>query len=73
MHTSAINILEILFRILDAILKKISHFGFEGWISVLIALVPDLCILLTYMSLANWYLLQSPHNNSNNILAWFDA
>ena len=28
----------------------ISQFGFEGWIWFLIALVPDLCILFTFMS-----------------------
>ena len=28
----------------------ISHFGFEGWSWVLIASVPDLCILFTFIS-----------------------
>ena len=30
------------------VILVISHFGFEGWIWVLIASVPDLCILLTF-------------------------
>ena len=30
---------------------RISRFGFEGWIWVLIASVPDLCILLTFRTI----------------------
>ena len=37
--------------ILTFVILVISRFGIEGWISVLIASVPDLCILLTFMSL----------------------
>ena len=31
------------------VILAISNFGFEGWIWVLIASVPDLCILHTFM------------------------
>ena len=30
------------------VILVISRFGFEGWIWVLVASVPDLCILLTF-------------------------
>ena len=33
----------------DYLILVISRFGFEGWIWVLIASVPDLCILFTFM------------------------
>ena len=39
----------ILLYIFDILL--ISRFGFEGWIWVLIASVPDICILFTYQFL----------------------
>ena len=38
-----------LFFLLIVILV-ISHFGFEGWILVLSASVPDICILFTFIS-----------------------
>ena len=41
----------------------ISRFGFEGWIWVLIASVPDLCILFTFISLhvpVHFRIRQSP-------------
>ena len=31
------------------VIYVISRFGFEGWICILIASVPDLCILLTFI------------------------
>ena len=34
------------------VLSVISHFGFEDWILVLIASVPDFCILFTQKQLA---------------------
>ena len=33
------------------VILVISHLGFEGWIWVLFASVPDLCILLTFINI----------------------
>ena len=41
------SVLRVAFLILSGILV-ISRFGFEGWIWVLIATIPDLCILFTF-------------------------
>ena len=47
--TSNLYIVKLLFLcILPFIILVISRFGFEGWIWVLIASVPDLCILFTF-------------------------
>ena len=38
------------------VILVISHFGFEGWVWVLIASVPDRCILFTFIILKQDYL-----------------
>ena len=43
------HMFSFVFSLLFVILVS-SHFGFECWIRVLIASVPDLCILLTLMT-----------------------
>ena len=46
----------VLFVFLLFVILVISRFGFESWIWVLIASVPDLCILFTFCVLYLYYL-----------------
>ena len=63
---AAHSVNHVLFCILTIFNIRYFPFGFEGWIWVLMASVPDLCILLTF-------LLADPQNIQRNLLFLFTA
>ena len=52
-----LGVQHVLFVFLLFVKLIISRFGFEGWIGVLIAPVPDLCMLFTFVIVLVIFLL----------------
>ena len=53
------------YRVFVILIIIISHVGFEGWIRVLIALVPDLCMLFTFVIVLVIVLLTGSKQDEN--------